>query len=170
MKAGAWASVSGALQRGQAFWSALAVRERLLLGSALAVLLLALLWWVGVAPALTTLRTAESQHRVLDAELQNMRALAAEAASLQAMPRIKPEDGRKALELAVKERLAGTAQLAVAGERATVTLKGTPAEALAEWLAQVRSSARAVPLEARLSLNAARNGWDGSIVLTLPPP
>ena len=169
MKANALAALTGALQRGQAVWAALALRERLLLGSAAAVVLLALLWWVGVAPALATLRTAESQHRTLDAELQNMRALAAEAASLQATPRIKAEEGRKALEQSVKERFAGTAQLAVAGDRATVTLKGAAPGALAEWLVQARSSARAVPLEARLSLNAARTGWDGSIVLTLPP-
>jgi general secretion pathway protein M len=57
----------------------------------------------------------------------------------------------------------------VAGDRATVTLKGAAPGALAEWLVQARSSARALPLEARLSLNAARTGWDGSIVLTLPP-
>ena len=170
MKARALSTFTGAWQRGQTFWAALPGRERLLLGSALAVVLLALLWSVGVAPALTTLRTAESQHRALDAELQSMRALAAEAASLQATPRIKPEDGRKALELSVKERLGAAAQLVLAGDRATVTLKGAPAAALAEWLAQARSNARAVPAEAHLSLNAARTGWDGRIVLTLPPP
>jgi general secretion pathway protein M len=169
LKARALGTLSGAWQRGRAVWAALALRERVLLGSAAMVVLLALLWWVGVAPALATLRTAESQHRTLDAELQNMRAMAAEAASLQATPRVKADDGRKALELSVKERFAGTAQLAVAGDRATVTLKGAAPGALAEWLVQARSSARALPLEARLSLNAARTGWDGSIVLTLPP-
>jgi general secretion pathway protein M len=169
LKANVLAPLTGALQRGRAFWAALALRERVLLASAVAVVLLALLWWVGVAPALATLRTAESQHRTLDAELQNMRALAAEAASLQATPRIRAEDGRKALEVSVKDRFAGTAQISVAGDRATVTLKGAAPSALAEWLVQARSTARALPLEARLSLNAARTGWDGSIVLTLPP-
>ncbi|MGH8832642.1 MAG: type II secretion system protein GspM, partial [Polaromonas sp.] len=122
------------------------------------------------SPALDILRNAESRHRSLDAQLQTMRALAAEAGSLQTLPRIKTADSLKALDLSVKLRLGATAQLAVAGERATVTLRGVSAEALAQWLAQARSNARAVPVEARLSLNAARTGWDGSVVLALPPP
>ncbi|MBK5205239.1 MAG: type II secretion system protein M [Polaromonas sp.] len=162
--------LSTTLQRGQAAWAALAPRERWLLGSAFAVALLAMLWWVAVAPALDTLRNAESRHRSLDAQLQTMRALAAEAGTLQTLPRINTDDSHKALALTVKQRLGATAQLAVAGERATVTLKGTSAEALAQWLAQARSNARALPTEAHLSLNAARTGWDGSVVLALPPP
>lgn len=161
---------SSTLQRGQAAWAALAPRERWLLGSALSVVVLAVLWWVGVAPALDTLRNAESRHRSLDAQLQTMRALAAEARSLQALPHIKTDDSRKALDLSVKQGLGTTAQMVVAGERATVTLKGTSAKALAEWLVQARSNARTLPIEAHLSLNAARTGWDGSVVLALPPP
>lgn len=164
------AAASSIWQRGQATWSALAARERLLVGSVLALVALAVLWWVGVSPALDILRNAESRHRSLDAQLQTMRALAAQAGSLQALPRIKTADSLKALDLSVKQRLGATAQLAVAGERATVTLRGVSAEALAQWLAQARSNARAVPVEARLSLNAARTGWDGSVVLALPPP
>src|SRR5665647_3394131 len=129
-------------QRGQAAWAALAARERRLLAAALVVVVLAALWWVGLSPALQTLRSAESQQRALDAELQTMRALAAEAASLQALPRIRPDDSRKALELSVRQRLGASAQLAVVGERATVTLKGASAEALTQWLAQARSNAR----------------------------
>jgi general secretion pathway protein M len=161
---------ANARQRGQAIWAALAARERRLLAVALAVVVLAVLWWAGVSPALQTLRSAESQHRALDAELQTMRALAAEAASLQILPRIKADDSRKALDLSVSQRLAASAQLSVAGERATVTLKGASAEALAQWLAQARSNARATPVEARLTLNAARTGWDGRVILALPPP
>jgi len=65
----------------------------------------------------------------------------------------------------------------VAGERATVTLKGVSADALAQWLTQSRVNARAAPTEARLVRNAAVSGptpsasaatWDGSVVMTLP--
>src|SRR5659263_672632 len=59
----------------------MAPRERWLMGSALSVVVLTVFWWVGVAPALDTLRNAESRHRSLDAQLQTMRALAAEAGS-----------------------------------------------------------------------------------------
>jgi general secretion pathway protein M len=164
------AAANAVLQRGQASWSALATRERLLVGSALAVVLLALLWWVGIQPALATLRSAEAQHRSLDAQLQTMRGLAAQAASLQSQPRISADDSLRALDLSVKQRLGAAAQLSVIGERATVTLKGATGEALAQWLAAARSNARAVPVEARLAMNAARTGWDGSVVLALPPP
>lgn len=159
-----------AWQRGQAAWSALPTRERRLLAAALVVVVLAALWWVGLSPALQTLRSAESQQHALDAELQTMRALAAEAASLQALPRIRTDDSRKALELSVSQRLGALAQLTVAGESATVTLKGVSAGALTQWLAQARSNARATPVQARLTLNAARTGWDGNVVLALPPP
>ncbi len=159
---------ASARQRAQAAWAALAARERRLLAAALTVVMLAVLWWVGVSPALQTLRGAESQHRTLDAELQTMRALAAEAASLQALPRIQANDSRKALELSVRQGLGASAQLTVSGERATVTLKGASAEALAQWMVQARSNARATPVEARLMLNAARTGWDGSVTLSLP--
>lgn len=159
-----------ALARLQAAWGRLATRERTLVGTALTVVVLALLWWVGIAPALTTLRTADAQHRVLDAQLQSMRTLAAEAASLQSVPRIQPAESRRALDLSVKQRLGATAQIAVLGDRATVTLKDVPPDALVQWLAQVRTNARASVSDARLTLNAARTGWDGSVVLALPSP
>ena len=159
-----------ALQKAQALWSTLALRERWLAGSAAALVLLALLWWVGLQPALGTLRSADAQHRQLDTQLQSMRRLAAEAERLQALPRSRAVDSLKALDLAVKQYLGAAAQLNVVGERATVTVKGAPPLALAQWLAAARSNARAVPVDARLALNAARTGWDGSIVLALPAP
>lgn len=151
-------------------WAGLAVRERFMAGGAAVLVLLALLWWVAISPALDTLRTADTRHRVLDAELQTMRRLAAEAAVLQAQPRIKADDSRRALDQSVKQRLGASAQVLVAGERATVTLKDTPPDALVQWLSQVRTNAGALPTDARLTQNAARTGWDGTVVLALPPP
>lgn len=157
-------------QRGQAAWATLATRERRLLTAALAVLALALLWGVGLGPALQTLRSAEAQQRALDLQLQTMHALAAEAASLQALPRIKSSDSRKALEQSVRQRLGASAQIAVQGDRATVTLKNASPEALTQWLVQARNNARAIPLEVRLTRNTAAMGWDGSVAFALPPP
>ena len=76
----------------------------------------------------------------------------------------------------------------VLGDRATVTLKGAPADALGQWLAQARSNARAAPVEVRLARSAAAAPapnapapvtlgtpatamprWDGTLVLVLPP-
>ncbi len=149
----------------QARWHGVSSREQRLVLAALALLLAALLWWVGLAPALATLRAAATQQRVLDVDLQQMRQLQAQAQSLQAQPKIAPDEARRRLETALKP-MGATAQLTLVGERATLTLKGASADALAQWLTQVRLNARALPAEAHLLRNAA-GGWDGTVVLNL---
>ena len=72
------------------------------------------------------------------------------------------------------------------GDRVTVTLKGAPADAVAQWLALARTNARAVPVESRLTRSTAATPanagpatlgntgaapvprWDGTVVLALP--
>ena len=68
-------------------WQALAAREQTLVLAAAALVAVALLWWVAVAPALATLRTAPARHAELDAQLQRMQSLRAEAQQLQSAPR-----------------------------------------------------------------------------------
>lgn len=152
----------------QVYWSRLAEREKLMVSAALALVALALLWWVALAPALGTLRQAEAQHRALDAQLQQMRALQAQAQALQAQPRQSADESLRLLETSVQQRLGTSARISVAGERVTLTLSGTPADALAQGLTQARVNARALPGEARLNRNAA-GLWEGTLVLTLPP-
>lgn len=161
--------LSSAQRSGGDVWARLPPREQLLLCFTLAVMLLAAVWSAGVAPALDTLRRSASLHGRIDAELLNMRQLAAEAAVMQALPRVSVDESKKALELSVRQRPNSTAQLVIAGDRATVTLSNASAQSLTEWLANARSVARALPVEARLSLNAGRNDWSGTVVLALPP-
>lgn len=146
-------------------WQTLSGREQRVVRGGLALLVAALLWWLGLAPALSTLRLADSQRQRLDAELQRMQGLQAQARTLQALPPIALADARRLLEASLRP-LGTSAQLQLAGERATVTLKGVPANALAPWLMQVRLNVRTVPAEARLLRNAAGN-WDGTLVLNL---
>lgn len=148
-------------------WRGLAPREKLLASGAAGLVLLALLWWLFVGPALAVLRTSESQHRVLDAQLGRMQALRQQARGLQGQPRQGREDSLRALETAVQQRLGTTARITVAGDRVTVTLAGTPPDALATWLSEARVNARALPAEARVT-RGATGGWDGTLVLTLP--
>ncbi len=167
-------------------WQALAPREQTLVLAAGGLIALALLWWLAVAPALATLRTAPARHAQLDAQLQHMHRLRAEAQQLQSAPNPARGDTVGALRTALAQRLGNTAQLNVVGDRATVTLKGAPAGALGQWLAQARSNARAAPIEARLARSAATSAntaapatlgnpaaaaprWDGTLVLALPP-
>jgi general secretion pathway protein M len=146
-------------------WQGVSKRERRLVLSVAALLLVAMLWWLGVAPALATLRAAASQHLLLDAQLQQMQSLQMQARALQAQPRLAPEEARRLLEASVKP-LGATVQLQLAGERASVTLKGASADALAQWLVQVRLNVRAVPSEARL-VRGANGTWDGTLTLNL---
>ena len=163
----------------QARWQALAPREQSLVLVASTLVALALLWWLALAPALQTLRSAPARHASLDAQLQHMQALQAEALQLQAAPRSAPSDAVASLRSALTQRLGTTAQLSLVGDRATITLKGAPADALAQWLTQARSNALAVPVEARLTRSTAvapvgntpaanLPRWDGSLVLALP--
>ena len=152
----------------RARWEPLAAREKMLVAGAAALVGLALVWWIVFAPAISALRGAEAQHRALDAQLQQMLRLKAQAQAMQGQPRQSHEEALRLLEQAIRERLGTSARYTIAGERVTVTLAGTPSEALAQWLTQARVNARALPGEARLQRNAA-GGWDGTLVLTLPP-
>ncbi len=155
------------MQALRARWAGLAPREQAMVLAAGAVVTLALLWWVALGPALATLRSADEQHRVLDRQVQQMRRLQAQAKAMQAQPRQNPDEAMRQLEAAIREQLGVSARYSIAAERVTVTLTNTPAPALAQWLTQVRSNARAIPGEAKLTRNPA-GGWDGSLVLTLP--
>ena len=148
------------------YWRQLKMSERRLILVAFWVILTALLWWLAIAPALKTLKEAPSEHRALDAKLLIMRVLSAEAKTLQSQPKLGFDEAQKALQSSVSQRFGSTAQLNLAGERATVTLKNANPQELALWLAQARVNARALPSEAKLTRNG--ESWDGTLVLSLP--
>lgn len=157
----------------QTRWAALQPREKTLVLAGAALVLAALLWWLALAPALKTLRNAPQQHQALDAQLQQMKRLQAQATQMQSQPVLDQDAARRALDAAVKQRLGATTQVNVVGDRATVILKGVPADAIAPWLAQVRTNARALPVEVKLNRSstpsaAAQPQWDGTVVLALP--
>ena len=156
-----------------AAWARLAERERRLVLLAASVVVLALIWLLAVSPALRTLRQAEPQRAALAAQAEPLQRLRAEAQALQALPRLGHDEALRALEAAVKQRLGATGQLSVVGDRANVALKETPADALAQWLADARINARATPVDARLTRGAntapgAPVLWSGTLSLSLP--
>ncbi|WP_038207473.1 type II secretion system protein GspM [Xenophilus azovorans] len=167
------------------WWAALAPREQRLVAGAAALVVLALLWWVALAPALRTLAAAPQAHARLDAQWQQMAALQAQARALQAQPKAGRDDALRALEASVRDSLGADARVQAAGggEAVGIVLRGVPAEALADWLAQARSNARAVPREVHLTRSAATGAdaaaakapgtpaavrWDGTLVMNLP--
>lgn len=149
----------------QTRWRSVSPREQRWVLLAGVLLSLALLWWLALAPALAVLKAAPAQHRALDAQLQQMQRLQAQAKALQAQPVLSADAARQALEAALKPLGAG-AQMTTQIDRVTVTLKAVPANALAQWLATARQNAHTAPVEAHLVRNPA-GGWDGTLVLNL---
>lgn len=154
-------------------WKAASPREQRLVRSAGVLMGLALVWWLLVAPPLRTLTQGKAEQHKLNVQRQKMQNLRLQAAALQALPKISREDAVRALDAAVKQQLGATAQLSVLGDSATVTLRSTPAYALAQWLPQARMNARAIPSEARLTRSnpnpPGQAVWSGTIILRLPP-
>lgn len=158
------AQLRQALAQAQAHWQALGERERLALGGVGALLGLLLAWSLLLAPALRTLRTAPVELEKLELELQQMQAQAQEARVLRAAPEVPPAQAQAALAASV-EHLGSSARLNLTGDRAVVTLNGITPEKLQTWLAEVRSAARARPVEAQLTRGS--QGYAGTLVLTL---
>jgi general secretion pathway protein M len=155
----------------QASLARLSPREQRAVSIAAWVVGLGLIWWLAVAPAWTTLRQAPERHKQLDAQLGHMRRLAATADGLRGQNTTQPlgrDAAMRALELATNTALGGTAQLTAQGDRVTITLRGAPPEALAQWLNQVRVNARLVPVQAELKQTAEPAGWTGQLVLAGP--
>lgn len=169
----------------RARWGALDARERRLVGTAAAIVAVALLWWVALSPALATLSAARAEHAKLDAQLQQMATLQNRAKALQSQPRLNRDDALRGLESAVRDGLgAGNAQIVNAGnDGATVNLRVTPASTLALWISQARGNAHAVPREVHLTRAPAATPapgalagkdavpqvrWEGTLVMALP--
>lgn len=155
-------------------WSAalerLSPRERRAVFAAAWVVGLGLLWWLALSPALGTLRQAPERHARLDAQLAQMQRLAASAEQLRGL-NSSPPPGRAAALRALEQytsQLGGSAQVAVQGDRANVSFRGTAPEALSQWLNQMRVNARLLPVQAQLSYEGSPAGWSGQLVLAGP--
>jgi general secretion pathway protein M len=157
-------SAPGATHALAARWAALAPRERRLLTLAAAVIGVALVWAVAIAPALHTLRTAPEAQAALDAQWQAMQREAAEAQRLRAAPPLAPGLAVQALQGAT-ERMGAPGRLSLQGERAVLTLTDATPEAITQWLAEVRRGARARPVEARLT--ATDDGFSGTVIVAI---
>ena len=80
----------------RAHWASLAPREQTLVLAAAAIVSLALLWWLLLAPALAQLRASPQRHAAIDAQLQQMQTLQAEAMHLKGAPRTQGDEALRA--------------------------------------------------------------------------
>jgi general secretion pathway protein M len=145
-------------------WMGLSLRDRRAALLAAAVLGLFLVWTLAVQPAWRTLASAPAELDAVDAQLQGMQRLAAEATELRATPPVPLEQATAALQAATA-RLGDQAKLSMQGERAVLTLTGVGTSAFVGWLAEARAGARARPVEA--TLNRGPQGYNGTLVLSL---
>lgn len=161
-----------ALDAWQAQWTRLAPREQALVRAAGALVLLALLWWLLLAPPLKALRQSGARHAEVQAQWQQMQQLQAEAQQLQNAPRHSAADAPAQLQGLTHTQLGAAARLTIAAGRATLTLTEAPAAAVAAWLAQVRASTQAMPVQAQLTRSEGTQPvrWSGTLVLALPTP
>ncbi len=157
-------------QRLQSRWASLTQREKNWLWLAFVMLLIALLWFVLLAPAIATLRSADAQARTLDAQLERMRAMQLEAVAMQKQPVRNYAEALRALTSVTTHVLGTSAKLLVVGDRASVTLQEGSADGLAQWLTDARVNAQSVPLEAKLtrSPETGATRWNGVVVMSLP--
>ena len=152
----------------KARWQALSVREQRSV-SALGVLLGMLLFWsITIAPALNTLRDSDNRRAQISQEQAHMLSLQTQAKALQNRTALSRDEALRNLQSLTP---GAQIQLNVQGDRVTAQLKGVQATALANWLAQARNQAQALPMEAHLTRGNATGAmvtWDGNMVLTLP--
>jgi general secretion pathway protein M len=174
-----WNSFSNSLGKGlRTWWTERDAREKKLLASAALLIALASVWLLAVAPALKTLRQFDATHNAQEAQLNTMRALQAQAQSLQAKPQLSANAASKAVQTATEKAFGTQADITFAGGSATIQLRNVSPEALAQWLTSVRSQAHATPMQARIARDPASTptksaagssmGWSGSVQLALP--
>ncbi|MET0208106.1 MAG: type II secretion system protein GspM [Burkholderiaceae bacterium] len=156
--------LASARDQARARWLQLAPRERLLVGGAGALIAVFLIWTIAVQPAWRSLSETPAQLDAVELQLQQRQRLANESRERRTLPRVQPSQSEAALRGAT-ERLGSNARLAIAGDRATLTLSGVSGESLVAWLGEVRSAARARPDGAKLSRGAT--GYSGTVILSL---
>lgn len=148
-------------------WNVLGVREKRALQLAAAVVAAALVWSVGLAPALRTLKAADTQNAQLAAAAERMQALQARAKELQAKPVVTPQESMMALRTAMAP-LGKSATLQVLGEQASVAIRQAKAQDLAALLAPTSSLPGPAEVHLLRDTNTAEPRWSGTLVFHLP--
>lgn len=145
-------------------WARMQPRERAMVGAGAAAVALVVFWLVGIKPAWTTWKTVPAERRELQLSLLDMQRLANESRDLKAQPPVNAAQAAQALQSAT-DRLGSNGKLSQLGDRATLTISGVSPEALRTWLSEVRSGARARPVD--MTVNRADGGLTGQVTVTL---
>jgi general secretion pathway protein M len=157
------------LDAAQQQWQQLGPRDRRALLWCGALVALALLWWVALAPAISTWRQAPARIDSAQQTLLRLQDMAQEAQALQSQAR-EPGAGTPLERLRQASTMLGSAaDINAQGDALVVSVIGVKPEALSSWLAQVRLNARLKPAQVRWQ--AADDGlWSGTVVFATGAP
>ena len=176
---------------GQSRWQGLNARERLLVSVFFGLFGIWLFVSIAISPAMRTLNSAQQQRAEVAQQVVQMRALQQRAQELQKTKPLSRDESLRSLQ-SITPPGNPALQMTVQGDRVMVQLKNLSASQLANWLAQARSNAQALPDEVHISRSAtssvssstsvsalsgvnatsnstnATTAWDGQIILRLP--
>ena len=176
---------------GQSRWQGLNARERLLVSVFFGLFGIWLFVSIAISPAMRTLNSAQQQRAEVAQQVVQMRALQQRAQELQKTKPLSRDESLRSLQ-SITSPGNPALQMTVQGDRVMVQLKNLSASQLANWLAQARSNAQALPDEVHISRSAtssvssstsvsalsgvnatsnstnATTAWDGQIILRLP--
>ena len=137
------------------FWLARSEQERKLLGIAAGFVLLALVYGLGVAPAMSGRARLANSLPELRQQAAQLQAMAAEAAQLSAQaPLPVVPMSRESLAASLAARSLKPQALTLTGEYAKVQLAGVPFAGLTGWLAALRTEHRIVVQDASVVAQA----------------
>jgi general secretion pathway protein M len=150
----------------KAWWKSLSSRDKRMIRVAAALLVFVLLWLLALQPAIRTIRSFESAQRTQETKLQQMLNLQSQAQSMQNLPLVSQAAAVTALEVSIEQTFGNRAEIIFNGNNATVNVRGISPEDLAKWLNNIRTNARTVAIQARLT--RTNIGWNGSFQMVLP--
>ncbi len=148
------------------FWLARSEQERKMLGIGGAVVLLALMYGLFIAPAVSGRAQLEKSLPQLRQQAAQLQALAAEAAQLSAQaPAAVAPMSRELLAASLAARSLTAQSLSLTGEYAKVQLSGVPFAGVTGWLAALRSEHRITVQDASVVAQAEPGQVDASLTL-----
>lgn len=152
-------------------WAQLSAREQAWIRVATVLVVLAVLWQVGLSPALRVWRDSPERRAQLDRQHTELLALQAQARSLQSQPTLSRQEAQQSLAQLTRDVLPG-AQLTAVGDQQRIVVKNASGSSLAQWLSGIRQTVQAsvVDMQLQRSPTSASTSvqWDGQITLQWP--
>jgi general secretion pathway protein M len=159
-------TVNGLKQSLSTFWSERNKRERNMLSTAIAVVVLGLIYALLIDPALSGRRDLEKKLPTLRQQAAEVQALSKEASALsgKAAPPA-PAMTRESLETSLARKGLKAQSISLSGELAKVQLNAAPFSGMVEWLAEMQKTARLSVVDAVVEAQAQPDTVNANLTL-----